>query len=251
VLAQAICPVVDLVIRLFCISTSRDKMEKSSMSNDPISEKEQLDAALDAALDELDDDDDSTEDISPPVGISSASKTASPRLPVMGPPRPPIPDDPQQTLDDIMQQLMSQSPPSTGDTESDAFLGQMMQQMQSQLQSEMGTTRPTPKKESKKPASPKSDVDKAVSQLVKDMAKPDKVDQDDDDDIGDEDVLKSFMEELNLNDGSFNPDNMVEGMMQELLSKELMYEPMKQVAAKFPDWLKERRGTLSKDEYDK
>ncbi|KAI8579683.1 hypothetical protein K450DRAFT_56970 [Umbelopsis ramanniana AG] len=45
--------------------------------------------------------------------------------------------------------------------------------------------------------------------------------------------------------------NMLEGMMSQLMSKELLYEPMKDLAAKYPDWLDKNKDTTPKDEYEK
>lgn len=44
-------------------------------------------------------------------------------------------------------------------------------------------------------------------------------------------------------------DSLVDGMMEQLLSKELMYEPMKQVLVKFPGYLNENQGNLETEEY--
>jgi Pex19 protein family len=53
----------------------------------------------------------------------------------------------------------------------------------------------------------------------------------------------------NNNDASaFNADAVVNGMMEQLLSKDLMYDPMKQVATRFPDWLREHQDRLSATE---
>ncbi|KAI9274340.1 Pex19 protein [Phascolomyces articulosus] len=46
-------------------------------------------------------------------------------------------------------------------------------------------------------------------------------------------------------------ENVLEGMMQQLMSKELLYEPMKDMASKYPDWLKENKDKLSQAEYEK
>jgi peroxin-19 len=51
--------------------------------------------------------------------------------------------------------------------------------------------------------------------------------------------------------GDLNPDSFVEGMMEQLLSKELMYEPMKHVADQFPDWLEGKKDSLPEDELAK
>jgi peroxin-19 len=48
-----------------------------------------------------------------------------------------------------------------------------------------------------------------------------------------------------------NTDDFVDGMMEQLLSKELMYEPMKQVVEKFPAWLEAKQSELSEDEWNK
>ena len=44
---------------------------------------------------------------------------------------------------------------------------------------------------------------------------------------------------------------MMEGMMQSLLSKELLYTPMKDIADKFPDWLADNRNGGSEEEFIK
>eukprot|EP00092_Neocalanus_flemingeri_P089531 GFUD01113289.1.p2 GENE.GFUD01113289.1~~GFUD01113289.1.p2 ORF type:complete len:124 (+),score=60.31 GFUD01113289.1:1-372(+) len=40
-------------------------------------------------------------------------------------------------------------------------------------------------------------------------------------------------------------------MMQSLLSKELLYPAMKDIADKFPDWLADNRSKISEEQYDK
>jgi len=47
-----------------------------------------------------------------------------------------------------------------------------------------------------------------------------------------------------------NADDFLDGMMEQLLSKDLMYEPMKQVAEEFPAWLDSQKGKLDSDEWD-
>lgn len=44
---------------------------------------------------------------------------------------------------------------------------------------------------------------------------------------------------------------MMEGMMQSLLSKELLYPALKDIAEKFPDWLADNRCKISEAEYNK
>lgn len=117
-----------------------------------------------------------------------------------------------------------------------------------------------------------TEVDQAIANLLEDMAKKSNEDDIDDagenDDIGDDDdeeaaMLRQLMQGLgglgggggggDDENGDFlnNADAMIDGMMEQLMSKDLMYEPMKQVTVKFPQWLAERKTVLSADEYEK
>jgi hypothetical protein len=110
--------------------------------------------------------------------------------------------------------------------------------------------------------STQADVDRAVQRLLSDMAK---AGSDDDDAIPDldammngmnmdamgEEMMESMMKELSAFGASGDADDVVDGMMRQLLSKELMYEPMKQVCDRFPAWLAESKAHLSQEEYQK
>ncbi|KAL6985186.1 hypothetical protein U1Q18_018563 [Sarracenia purpurea var. burkii] len=62
-----------------------------------------------------------------------------------------------------------------------------------------------------------------------------------------EDWAKQF-EELA---GSQDMESIVETMMQQLLSKEILHDPMKEIAERYPKWLEEHQSKLSKDEYER
>ena len=46
-------------------------------------------------------------------------------------------------------------------------------------------------------------------------------------------------------------DSIVETMMQQLLSKEVLHEPMKEIGERYPKWLEDHKSTLSREEYDR
>ena len=112
--------------------------------------------------------------------------------------------------------------------------------------------------------SAEADVDRAVQRLLSDMAKAGSGDNDDDaipdldalmnggnmEAMGEE-MMESMMKELSAFGASGDADDVVDGMMRQLLSKELMYEPMKQVCDRFPAWLAESKAHLSEEEYQK
>ncbi|KAL2321571.1 hypothetical protein Fmac_025950 [Flemingia macrophylla] len=51
--------------------------------------------------------------------------------------------------------------------------------------------------------------------------------------------------------GEEDMESIVETMMQQLLSKEILHEPMKEIAEKYPKWLEEHKTSLSKEEYER
>ena len=192
-------------------------------------------------------------------------------------------------LADMIKELMNfegnGGPPTSPSSPEDEQLQRIMEAMRSELQSppsQTTTTSASPttptataKTSSTTPAArgssrrkppmvgtPGSTVDDTISNLIEDMSKKhSKIENDDDDDdehdedSPEKDMLKSMMEELGGGGLSgmddFDSDALIDGMMEQLVSKDLMYEPMKQVADKFPDWLDKHRRTLSNEEYGK
>ena len=43
----------------------------------------------------------------------------------------------------------------------------------------------------------------------------------------------------------------MESMMESLLSKEVLYPPLKELSAKYPDWLADNRSKLSEEDFSK
>jgi peroxin-19 len=253
-------------------------------------EQEEIDFALDAALDELDDDEEeqpkhaknelpTTEELSTNDNDAADSTAASTKSlssksqegnnsqarPMMGPPRPPAADekDEEKMMSDMMQQMLRLD--QQGGDAPDEFLGQLMQDMQSQLGSEPPSLDRTPRKEKSdaragkskdKGSTPSNEggVDQAISSLLEGMAK----EKLNDEGVGNEpsmtgeaDMLESLMQGLGGDGGDYNADAMIDGMMEQLMSKDLMYEPIKQFATSFPPWLEERRDNMPKEEYSK
>lgn len=99
-----------------------------------------------------------------------------------------------------------------------------------------------------------SPLDETIANLVESFAQNSmKDDEDDDDDIpptgdnhhGSSPDEAAFLETLLQG----HPDALLQGMMEELMSGEIMQEPIQQVAAAFPDWLEKHRETLSSEEW--
>ena len=66
-----------------------------------------------------------------------------------------------------------------------------------------------------------------------------------------EEMMSSIMKDFDKFGGMKDSDDAIDGVMKQLLSKDLMYEPMKEVSARFPKWLAENKEDLSEEDYQK
>jgi peroxin-19 len=96
------------------------------------------------------------------------------------------------------------------------------------------------------------DVDRTVAKLLNDMGQAgatfegmeaDKVES-----MGG-DLMESMMSEFTKLGEKEDYNQIIDGMMRQLLSRELMYDPMKQVCKIYPKWLANAKAQLSDDEY--
>lgn len=62
-----------------------------------------------------------------------------------------------------------------------------------------------------------------------------------------ENLFKQF-EEIG---GTQDMQSVVDTMMHQLLSKEILHEPMKEIGERYPKWLEERKATISKEDYER
>ncbi|KAJ1493229.1 Pex19 protein [Baffinella frigidus] len=66
--------------------------------------------------------------------------------------------------------------------------------------------------------------------------------------MSEDDIMKKFSEQLQGLDEDPAMEGVMEGMMQQLLSKEFLYEPLSEIAAKYPVWLDANADGLPADE---
>jgi peroxin-19 len=156
------------------------------------------------------------------------------------------------------------------DGDPDARLGQFMERVLSHLPSpkknkKKGPKSPSPRKQQKgrnKNLGGESTVDETIHSLLEDMAKASMKGDSNTTTAGfeqEEELLKGMFQHLQgaggtggeggIGPDSFNADAMLDGMVESLLSKDLMYEPMKQVTELFPSWLEENRSKVPLEEY--
>ncbi|XP_013400623.1 peroxisomal biogenesis factor 19 isoform X2 [Lingula anatina] len=60
----------------------------------------------------------------------------------------------------------------------------------------------------------------------------------------------SHMSMQDIEEGNLDFLPMMQGMMQSLLSKEVLYPSLKEISDKYPQWLEEHKDTLEKSQYD-
>lgn len=71
------------------------------------------------------------------------------------------------------------------------------------------------------------------------------------DEFGKDGMMEDWVKQFEELAGSQDMESIVETMMQQLLSKEILHEPMKEIGLKYPKWLEEHKTGLSKEEYDR
>jgi len=66
-----------------------------------------------------------------------------------------------------------------------------------------------------------------------------------------EEMMTEMMKEFEKMGEKEDFQDVINGMMKQLLSKEVMYTPMKQICEKFPVWLAEKESDLSTEDYER
>lgn len=67
--------------------------------------------------------------------------------------------------------------------------------------------------------------------------------------LDDDAMMEEFVKQFQEFAGAQDMDSIVETMMQQLLSKEILHEPMKDIVEKYPKWLEDNKDKISKEEY--
>ncbi|KAJ1280296.1 hypothetical protein BS78_04G220700 [Paspalum vaginatum] len=69
--------------------------------------------------------------------------------------------------------------------------------------------------------------------------------------LDDDAMMEEFVKQFEEFAGAQDMDSIVETMMQQLLSKEILHEPMKDIVEKYPKWLEDNKDKISKEEYER
>ena len=183
---------------------------------------ERIQAALDAALDDLDSD--------------TEEEDAEEKVPiVMGPPRPPSMDaaaSPQQQpneveqLEHMMQQLLMDGQGKEGNN----LIGDILGHLES--------------KHADEPDVDGATLEEMMQRLAENQTER-AANTDEPPSPAEEDLLRNLMGGL---EGEGGADAMIQGMMKDLLSKDMMYEPMQHVVERFPAWLEQHKASLDASE---
>lgn len=72
-----------------------------------------------------------------------------------------------------------------------------------------------------------------------------------DESFGNDAMLDEWVKQFETLAGSQDMESMVETMMQQLLSKEILHEPMKEMEDRYPKWLEENKAKLGNEEYNR
>ena len=192
--------------------------------------QKEIDSILDAALDELEDDEKHL--LAQPLHVKleeecgcriapNADDNSTEETDVAG-------------LNKLLHHLFDGN---DGTDHADESFGAILQEMQQQMKTELLAGH----------REGGSDIDRTITKIIEDMASM----GDGTEPLDDNNILQDMIKEFENMGGEMNADDMIDGMMGQLLSKDLMYEPMKQVNELFPNWLQQNKGKVSDEEYSK
>mmetsp|Transcript_8536 Transcript_8536/g.13460 ORF Transcript_8536/g.13460 Transcript_8536/m.13460 type:complete len:276 (-) Transcript_8536:97-924(-) len=88
----------------------------------------------------------------------------------------------------------------------------------------------------------------AMAQAVKETVEMLKQGQGGAEGANEEEVMKKFSEQLQGLDNDPSMQGVMESMMQQLLSKEFLHEPLLEIAKKYPEWLDKNSASLSAED---
>ncbi|XP_024958705.1 peroxisome biogenesis protein 19-2-like isoform X1 [Cynara cardunculus var. scolymus] len=69
--------------------------------------------------------------------------------------------------------------------------------------------------------------------------------------LGDDKMMEDLVKQFEELAKSQDMESIVETMMQQLLSKEVLHEPMKEIGERYPKWLEDNKSKLSQEDYDR
>ena len=174
-------------------------------------------------------------------------------------------DNTEKALDDMFQKMMMGAMPTNPN--SGTGIPSNSNQSQSQNQTPKAKSSETPRKvngnnnngTNKKKDEPNVDesinrlldgINQAASPSNNPMQMPDNIDPSQFEKLSEE-MMSNMMNEFEKMGNKNDSNDVVDGVMKQLLAKELMYEPMKEVCTRFPKYLAENKATLSNEEYNK
>ncbi|KAL3497488.1 hypothetical protein ACH5RR_040220 [Cinchona calisaya] len=71
------------------------------------------------------------------------------------------------------------------------------------------------------------------------------------DNLGNDAMMEDWVKQFEELAGSQDMESIVETMMQQLLSKEVLQEPMKEIGERYPKWLEDNKAKLSSEEFQR
>ncbi|WOG90345.1 hypothetical protein DCAR_0209588 [Daucus carota subsp. sativus] len=70
-------------------------------------------------------------------------------------------------------------------------------------------------------------------------------------DFGNDAMMQDFVKQFEELAGSQDMNSIMETMMQQLLSKDVLQDPMREIGGRYPKWLEDHKATLSTEEYER
>lgn len=186
-------------------------------------------------LDDLDDllDDFANDVLSKPPGGTTASVANTTSGDGSGEPDQPLKNEIDQGIEELIKDLKIEDP------ETKAQFETLVKQFEEDRKDEL-----------KDPKKFENVMEEAMQRLRDSGKNIDEQIKNDQSSSNPEDVLTQMLAGLGGGDGDMDMSKMLVDMLEQLSSKEVLYEPIKDLNTKFPDYLKEKKGVITDAEYD-
>ena len=244
-------------------------MDKDDQTKSEIQQKE-LDYILDAALDELDDSDSDHDEKSGENEVEGTntksnrftnnSLQSDMKRPTFGPEIPPKHNDVQASSEEaaIKEMMRHMEALLSSESFNDASTNTKDNKNSNNIQHNSNDKMPKIKSQNKSAQNQNDKMEETMSKLFEQLSQNMGDNEFDEGNFGalGEDFMKEMAKEWESTLDSNGDDDqeevvgqVVDGMMKQLLSKEFMYEPMKDICNQFPKWLAENKHHLNDQEY--
>lgn len=162
--------------------------------------------------------------------------------------------DAEKAMEAMFKGMMDGLP--TSDDPSSSACGRPNAKKKNQPKAKSGqkpSSSPEKKKAGIKSSKKENNMDETINNLLNNIQQPDDNSMPNNIDPSSftDASINSLLNDISSMSNSSDANPLLDTVMKQLLDKELMYQPMKEVCSRFPEWLAKNKNMLSTEEYER